>query len=161
MQPFYLIKNCSNNELINYEIYRLLLKTNNNNLKNLKFKENIFDIENIYNDGNCFYRAISSFICTSEQYRIFFRNLVYDYINNNYNDIIVKSPYIYYNGKAIDIEDYIPMIKKNSFHAGESEANTIANLLNLIILVLETNNNDKGDILFLCYTLRKYKRRRR
>ena len=103
MPPSDLIKKGNNNRLMNYEIYRLLLKTNNNNLKNLKFKENIFDIENIYNDGNCFYRAISSFICTSEQYRIFFRNLVYDYINNNYNDIIVKSPYIYYNGKAIDI----------------------------------------------------------
>ena len=83
MPPSALIKKGNNNRLMNYEIYRLLLKTNNNNLKNLKFKENIFDIENIYNDGNCFYRAISSFICTSEQYRIFFRNLVYDYINNN------------------------------------------------------------------------------
>ena len=66
MPPSDLIKKGNNNRLMNYEIYRLLLKTNNNNLKNLKFKENIFDIENIYNDGNCFYRAISSFICTSE-----------------------------------------------------------------------------------------------
>ena len=41
------------------------------------------------------------------------------------------------------------MIKKNSFYAGELEANIIANLLNLIILVLETNNNDKGDIFIL------------
>ena len=105
-------------------------------LKNLKFNENAFIREDIYGDGNCFYRAVSYYICNSERYHLFFRNLVYDNIMENKDNIIIKFPYVYNNGKAVDIDEYIPLIKNQGTYAGELEAQSISNLFNIIILIL-------------------------
>ena len=94
-------------------------------LKNLKIKENCLLIDNIHRDGNCFFRAISSFFTGTEQYHLYFRKIVHKYIKDNKDDIIIEFPYVYYNGKLIDIEDYIPLINKNSNYAGELECNLL------------------------------------
>lgn len=85
MPPYDIIEKQSNNRKLNLDIYKIIVehkdtKIEKDKLKNLKFNENCFLYENIYEDGNCYYRLISSFIFGSEEYHIFFRNLTYDYI---------------------------------------------------------------------------------
>ena len=41
---------------------------------------------------------------------------------------------MYYNGKAIDTDDYIPLIIQKGKYAGELEANILAKILNINIL---------------------------
>ena len=145
MPPSDLIEKNIDNRNLNSNIGKILfdLKEDKDRikLKNLKFNENAFISEDIYGDGNCFYRAVSYYICNSEQYHLFFRNLIYDFITANKNDIIIKFPYVYYNGKAVDIEDYIPLIKKPGTYAGELEAQILSNILDIIILILEYKKN--------------------
>ena len=31
---------------------------------------------------------------------------------SDYDNILISFPYVYFNGKTIDIDEYIPMIKK-------------------------------------------------
>ena len=112
-----------------------------NDLKNIKFKENNFITDEIYKDGNCFYRAISSFFCGTEEYHLFFRNLIYDYIMSDYDNILISFPYVYFNGKTIDIDEYIPMIKKNGHYAGDFENYLMSKMLNINILILEYKEN--------------------
>ena len=40
----------------------------------------------------------------------------------NKDDIIIKFPYVYNIGKTVDIDEYIPLIKKQGTYAGELEA---------------------------------------
>ena len=149
MPPSDMIEKNSNNRILNCDIGKILFgfieDIDGKKLKELKFKDNAFINEDIYGDGNCFYRAISYYICNSEEYHLFFRNLVYDYIMANKNDIIVKFPYVYNNGKAVDIEDYIPLIKKQGTYAGELEAQILSNLLNILLLILEYKENDDNN----------------
>ena len=146
MPPSDMIEKNRENRNLNCYIGKILIDLKEDKdekkLKNLKFNENAFLKEDIYGDGNCFYRAVSYYICNSEQYHLFFRNLVYDYIMANKDDIIIKFPYIYNIGKAVDINEYIPLIKKQGTYAGELEAQLISNLLNIIILILEYKEID-------------------
>ena len=85
----------------------------------------------------CFFRSISTFFTNSEEYNLFFRNLLYDYIRVNFEELIAEYPYIYYNDISINLDDYIPLIKINGTYAGEFECNIISNMLNINILLLE------------------------
>ena len=64
--PNYIIKNNASNRSTNLPVYSFLSKSYDENkeinaLKDIKFKDNTFIIGEIYKDGNCFYRPISSF----------------------------------------------------------------------------------------------------
>ena len=108
--PNDVIKKNSSNRKANLPLYSILSNSytenkEKNDLKNIKFKENNFMTDEIYKDGNCFYRAISSFFCGTEEYHLFFRNLIYDYIMSDYDNILISFPYVYFNGKTIDIDE--------------------------------------------------------
>ena len=67
-------------------------------LKNIKTKENCLLIVYIY----CLFRAISCFFSLTENYNLFFKKILYKYIIDNKDDIIIKFPYVYYDGKLIN-----------------------------------------------------------
>ena len=141
MPPSNTILESEDNRKLNIPIYNLLVASydpnnDNNNLKNLKIKEDCLNNISIYKDGNCFFRSISTFFSNSEEYHLFFRNLIYDYIRVNFDELISEFPYIYYNGKSIDLDDYIPLIKINGTYAGEFECNIISKMFNINILLL-------------------------
>ena len=50
--------------------------------KNLLSKE--IYIKEITKDGNCFYRSISFFLLNTEEFYLEIKNLIIDWINNNY-----------------------------------------------------------------------------
>ena len=68
MPPKDIIKKNEINRNINFPIYRIILPglkkhvDDDKNLKNITFKDTIFLIDDIIEDGNCFYRAISNYI---------------------------------------------------------------------------------------------------
>ena len=51
-------------------------------------------------------------------------------------------PYVYFNGKTTKTVEYIPYIEKTGNYAGKLEWNTIANILNLNILILKYNEEN-------------------
>ena len=59
-----------------------------NQHKYLKINENSLLLEELYGDGNCFFRAISSFLQVHKNIT-FFRKIAYEYIQSNTNDIII------------------------------------------------------------------------
>ena len=156
MPPPNTIKESVENRKLNLPIYNLLLASydpdsNKNNLKNLKIKEDCLNNNTIYKDGNCFFRSISTFFSNSEEYHLFFRNLIYDYIRANYDELISEFPYIYYNGKSIDLDDYIPLIKVNGTYAGEFECNIISKMFSINILLLEYIINQENNENYYSY----------
>ena len=156
MPPPNTIKESEENRKLNLPIYNLLLASydpdsNKNNLKNLKIKEDCLNNNTIYKDGNCFFRSISTFFSNSEEYHLFFRNLIYDYIRANYDELISEFPYIYYNGKSIDLDDYIPLIKVNGTYAGEFECNIISKMFSINILLLEYIINQENNENYYSY----------
>ena len=64
----------------------------------MKITENTLLEDSIFKDGNCFFRAISSFFTGTEQYHIYYRKLIYEYIIDNKDEVIIDNPYVYYNG---------------------------------------------------------------
>ena len=69
----------------------------------------------------------------------------------HYNDIIVEFPYVYYNGKAIDTDCFIPFIKQKGKYAGELEANILTKILDINILIFEFNiDNDNINYYSFC-----------
>ena len=82
-------------------------------------KENLFLSEDIGEDGNCFFRSISSYFTNNQKFHKFFRKIVYDYVMANYDQIVTDIPYVYYMGKVVYIDEYIPLIQKNKEFSGE------------------------------------------
>ena len=156
MPPSNIILESEDNRKLNIPIYNLLVASydpnnDNNNLKNLKIKEDCLNNISIYKDGNCFFRSISTFFSNSEEYHLFFRNLIYDYIRVNFDELISEFPYIYYNGKSIDLDDYIPLIKINGTYAGEFECNIISKMFNINILLLQYTTDDNTNENYYSY----------
>ena len=117
MPPIILIEKNSSNRNLNNIFYKILKENNamvndEIQLKYLKIKESSIVIENIYRDGNCFFRAISFFFSGSEEYHIFFRKLIYNYINYHLEEILFRFPYVYFRGKTTETVEYIPYITK-------------------------------------------------
>ena len=141
MPPNDIILNNEKNRKINFEIYKYLLINNKEKNtfiinKSIFFEENIFIIYNIGEDGNCFFRCISYYFTGEEKFHMSFRKLLYEYIIYKYDEIVAEFPFTYYNGKCIDIDDYIPLIQKNSEYSGELECKIIAKILKINILVV-------------------------
>ena len=72
------------------------------------------------------------------------RNLLYNYIINHFEDIIIQFPYVYYNGSPLNTDEYIPLIQKNGNFGGELECNIFAKVIPINILVLTYNENSNS-----------------
>ena len=103
-----------------------------------------FNIISIYQDGNCFFRAVSKFLTDDEKYYLYFRNIVYNYFKIHKTEILIQNPYIYYNGNSIDLEDYINLLKNSGAFDGKLEIGIISKIFNISIYVLEATDNNQN-----------------
>lgn len=143
------IKSNENKRTDYLSIYQILIENNKeindkNQLKLLKITENALLENSIFKDWNCLFRVISSFLIGIEQYHIYYRKLIHEYILENKDEIIIDNPYVYYNGKLINTDDYIPLIKINGNYAGELECHLITKIINFNILILRYNDDQKS-----------------
>ena len=64
--------------------------------------------------------------------------------------IAAEYPFVYYQGNAIDIEDYVPMIDKIGEYGGELECQISTKIFNTNILIVKSNilneNKDNEDL---------------
>ena len=81
-----------------------------------------------------------------EDFHIFLRTYLYDYILKNYETILNSFTYTFYNGEPIKIEDYIPKIIENGTYSVEIEISLIAKILNIFISIYEYQSNIFGEI---------------
>ena len=147
-------KNISNIEDITKYIYitNNNLEINLDMIKNKQFEKSLFIKENITGVGNCLYRCISYHFFHDEYSYNIIRNLVYQYVKSNQNEIleycdiennnvIVK---IELNSKIIKygIEDYINKIKEDGFYGGFIEIYSISKIYNKHIVILRPNNDN-------------------
>ena len=117
--------------------------------KEIIYKNEII-ILNVIGDGNCYFRNLSLYFTNNENYHIFFRELLYIYINKNKEDIIKENPYHLYKDKLIKVIDYIPLIKKEKNFAGELEiAQSI--FLYKINIAIYIKDNATSDFKFYNY----------
>lgn len=105
--------------------------------------DNFSKMIEIYSDGNCFYRALSKFMTDKEDYYHYFRNTIYNYIEDNKDIIFKYNKYLDYRNTYIHYLDYIDKIKELSFYAGETEIITAVKLFKINIYVFEHNENYK------------------
>ena len=117
-----------------------------NNSFNKIIKESAIVNRKILGDGNCYFRALSYFFTHSENYKDYFRNCIYNYININSNYFLQEYPYIYYKNNIINTAGYIKNIKNDCFYAGELELLASAVLFKINILILEYIDEYKGYI---------------
>ena len=108
MPSEHIIKNNENSRKSNNAIYPILLSFSKEYIKGisiiktLKIKDECLLTEKIYGDGNCYYRSLSYYFTKTEEYHPFFRDIIYKYLKMNYEQIVIDTPYIYYDGKCID-----------------------------------------------------------
>ena len=85
----------------------------------IEIPKNYFKILKIYPDGNCFFRSESKFFSGSKDYYYYFRNITYNYIIKNKNELIANNSFIEYAGEVIEFEDYINKDKKDGNYSGK------------------------------------------
>lgn len=159
------INNCKEiNNLIIYNKFNLYnywdinLPNNNNILSTNKIRFNnkflyhyILNHENIpktevnefeiNKDENCYYNNISYYFTKKQIYNKFFLKLIYDFIQDNKNEIIIENPYTIDNDdNNIKIFDYIKNINKEGFYAGDLEISKTINILNINIAIYKNMN---------------------
>ena len=101
-------------------------------MKNLRIKESCLITQQVYGDGNCLFRCISYFLTEAQAYHVFIRYLLYNYIINHFEDIIIQFPYVYYNGTPLNTDEYIPLIQENGNFGGELECNIVTKVIPMI-----------------------------
>ena len=87
-------------------------------LKNLKFNDDSLVSIEIVRDGNCLYRSLSHFLTGSQVYHMKIRKIIYNYIIENMDTIAAEYPFVYYQGNAIDIENYVSKLDKIGEYGG-------------------------------------------
>ena len=155
MPSLELIKSNEENRNLNIPVYisfnNIFSKNEYDNiLKTLKIKEDSLVTQEIYGDGNCLFRSISYFLTGTEAYHVYMRNLLYNYIINHYEVIITEFPYVYYNGSAVNTDEYIPLIQNSGNFGGELECNLFTKVIPINILVLQYNE-DMNSIGYFTY----------
>ena len=111
-------------------VYHLIYSYSNINYQILKQ-------HTIIGDGNCFFRNISFFYSQKEIYHPFFRNFLYEYLNNNKQDIIDNYPDIEVNDILTKTVNYIPKICRNGNFAGFFELGYVIKILDLNIVYIK------------------------
>ena len=124
----------TNEDIEKNELYRIDNKYLINIILTKKYiPNNIVEEISITKDGNCFYSNLSYFFTGKEKYNNYFRELTYEYLMANKINIILETPYTYYNDQIIEIDKYIDNIKNNAFYAGDLELSKIIDLLKINI----------------------------
>ena len=124
----------TNEDIEKNELYRIDNKYLINIILTKKYiPNNIVEEISITKDGNCFYSNLSYFFTGKEKYNNYFRELTYKYLMANKINIILETPYTYYNDQIIEIDKYIDNIKNNAFYAGDLELSKIIDLLKINI----------------------------
>ena len=67
------------------------------NISKTLIPENYFINIEIIPDGDCFFNARSKFLSNNQNYDLYIRNIKYNYIIKNKDDIRINNPYIYNN----------------------------------------------------------------
>ncbi len=65
-------------------------------------KKDIISILGIKPDGNCYYKALSLYLTKNQEIYNYFRNYIYNFINDNKNAYSIDYPYIMNNDEIID-----------------------------------------------------------
>ena len=149
----------TDNEILNSEKYR----NNNNFVYQLVFShsdinQDILKQNKIKGDRNCFFRNLSYFYTKDENYYSFFRDNLFQYINNNKDNIIAEYPKIEVDDIIINTEEYIPKIKENKFYGGFFEIGQIKNLIKINIAIHKKEKQKYSNIIiykYLAYFMKK------
>jgi len=130
-----------------------ILASRKNNISFYYYAINHKDLENynvekvkIDKDGNCYFRCLSYFFTSSQNYYLFFRAILFLHCNKKKLNNEYYNQKMDLNGLLIPINDYIPNIKKNSFYSGDLELSESIILFNINILVFQKLKNDNNVI---------------
>ena len=104
------------------------MKIFENSIKKI-IKKDIISILDIKPDSNCYYRALSLYLTNNEENDNYFRNNIYNFINDNISVYCIDFPYIMNNDEIIELEIMLS-----------------SKLLNLNIIVLKYKDKYKGYI---------------
>ena len=116
--------------IINIYIYKI---TNYINI----IPKNSFINNDVYPDGNYFYRALSKFILGIENYHINIINIIYNYALNNKNKLDLENKEIECNGNTVSAEIYLNKIQNRYIYAGKLEINLASLIFKISIYCYE------------------------
>ena len=131
-----------NNNFLYHYVY------NHQNIDKKYILEQEFD-----GDGNCFFRNVSYFFTHKQIYHLFFREILFNYVIENQNKIILEFPKLIIKDKLINTNDYIPKISQYGNYSTEFEISKIVNImkLNIAVYTKEIINNNKINSKFHSY----------
>ena len=120
------------------------INTEQNIMKKLNGKLNLteLDVDVIQNTGggNCFYKSISQFYLGTENYHIYYRKQIAEYIESKEATDSINFPYIYKNEKDIlTWHEYFEELKVTGTYAGQYELINTSSLFNCNIIVYRNN----------------------
>ena len=96
--------------------------------------------------GNCFYKAISQFFFNTENYHIFYRKEISEYIEKKKDTDSINYPYIYKNEKdMLTWHEYFNELKLTGTFAGQYEIINTSLLYNCNIIIYRNNNYTDQD----------------
>ena len=138
-----------------YNIMRtniLFINSDQNIMAKLNGKLNLteLDVDIIQNTGggNCFYKAISQFYLGKEDYHIYYRKQIAQFIESKKAIDSINYPYLYKNEKVIlTWHEYFDELKLTGTFAGQYELINTSILYNCNIIVYRNNKyniNDKN-----------------
>ena len=138
------IKNIKKPDFKKIEAYNNALSKNEislfKNIDNIIVSKTKLFIRNIYGDGNSYYSSLRYSLTNTQVYYNYFRNYIYNYLNDNKDIYRLEYPYINDKEEIIDFDTYIENINKNGKFAGELELLMKTKIFNIDILVLEFKN---------------------
>ena len=120
------------------------INTEQNIMKKLNGKLNLteLDVDIIQNTegGNCFYKSISQFYLGTENYHIYYRKQIAEYIESKEATDSINYPYIYKDEKDIlTWHEYFEELKVTGTYAGQYELINTSSLFNCNIIVYRNN----------------------
>ena len=113
------------------------------NISETLIPENYFINIEIIPDGDCFFHAVSKFLSNNQNYDLYIRNIIYNYIIKNQDYFRINNPYIHNNKKVILFDEYLPNIIKPGNYAGELEIYITSKIFNISIYVYEYQKAEK------------------
>ena len=131
------------------------INTAQNIMAKLNGKLNLteLDVDVVQNTGggNCFYKAISQFYLGTENFHIYYRKQIAEFIESKKDTECINYPYLYKNEKDIlTWHEYFDELKLTGTFAGQYELINTSILYNSTIIVYRNNqyNNDDKNYTF-------------
>ena len=106
------------------------------------------DVDVIQNSGagNCFYKSISQFYLETENYHLYYRKQIAEYIESKKATDSINYPYLYKNEKDIlTWHEYFDELKLTGTYAGQYELINTSLLCNCNIIVYRNNHYNIKD----------------